>query len=61
LALAGIASGDTLVIAVSGEDIGTFPSGFAGSVGVVPEPSTMLLFGVSLIGLAGIRRRLKRN
>ena len=27
----------------------------------VPEPATMLLFGAGLIGLAGFRKKLKRN
>jgi hypothetical protein len=27
----------------------------------VPEPTTMLLFGSDLIGLAGFRRRLKKS
>ena len=32
-----------------------------GTSGVIPEPTTMLLFGSGLIGLAGFKRRLRNN
>lgn len=30
------------------------------AVGVIPEPSSMLLFGLGLLGLAGLRRKFKK-
>jgi hypothetical protein len=35
--------------------------GFGSPTAVVPEPATMLLFGSGLIGLAGLRRRMKKR
>lgn len=32
-----------------------------GTVNPIPEPTTMLLFGSGLIGLAGFRRRFKKS
>lgn len=30
------------------------------AIGRVPEPTTMLLFGLGLVGLAGVRRKIKK-
>lgn len=30
------------------------------AIGVVPEPATMLLFGLGLLGLAGVRRKIRK-
>ena len=37
------------------------PSSGNGNGGVIPEPTTMLLFGSGLIGLAGFRRKLTKS
>ena len=36
------------------------PAGLGGPVAVIPEPATMLLLGVGMIGMAGIRRKRKK-
>ena len=42
------------------EDHGASDGYTINATGVVPEPTSMLLFGLGLLGLAGLRRKLKK-
>ncbi len=60
LADAGITSGTTLEITMSGEPAGLFQSSYSGSVAVVPIPAAAWLLGSGLMGLVALRRRSQR-
>ena len=52
-------TGDSYFAYSTGEEIGEGTSSFKPAA-AVPEPTTMLLLGLGLVGLAGVRRKLKQ-
>ena len=51
---------DRMTINMTGDTVGSFPSSYAGDVGVVPIPTAAWLLGSGLIGLLVIRKKLQR-